>query len=74
VSTLVLGTYDCVAGNGQACVLTFLATTSSLATDLTAAGGDGMGDGAVARFDIVILRWNAREGWDRRSESVFFKM
>lgn len=34
-------------------VLTFLATTSSLATDLTAAGGDGMGEGALVISDMV---------------------
>ena len=34
-------------------MLTFLATTSSLATDLTAAGGEGIGEGAVARLDMM---------------------
>jgi hypothetical protein len=49
------------AATGQTCMLTFLATTSSLATDLTAAGGEGMGDGALARLDIsVALGYNAR--------------
>lgn len=39
--------------------LTFLATTSSLATDLTAAGGDGIGEGALAMSDMMtILKLN----------------
>ena len=35
--------------------LTFLATTSSLATDLTAAGGEGMGEGALAMSDMMAI-------------------
>jgi hypothetical protein len=37
------------------CVPTFLATTSSLATDLTAAGGDGIGEGALAMSDMMTI-------------------
>ena len=36
--------------------LTFLATTSSLATDLTGAGGEGMGEGALVMSDMMDLK------------------